>query len=340
MIVSILTDPAVGGTFLTWSIYYLAGQEYYRNFKKQETVVIPDNPLTDINAHNFIPTQPNSVEQVETIYNNVKSAPEHQLDIIYMHNLPTFPYNNNLSDEITKFAVEKLKTITNKFIVLYTADSHKLYSTKYEGRTIKKSLNNPSIIHDNSEKLHNEYIDTFFLDSKEKWNELGLTQSWNYREFLALNLRPYNVKSILPAFNLTADHYRIEIFDLYQRFDITVKSLFNFLNLEMDLKRYNQWIPIYNQWKKLHHDRIEFVEYFDLIVDSIINNYSLDLTRFKLDIVREATIQHVLIFKHGLTLKSHELEKFPNNAQELHTLLEPNIYHNVEDIYGSLGLKN
>ena len=62
----------------------------------------------------------------------------------------------------------------------------------------------------------------------------------------------------------------------------------------------------------------------------------MDLTRFNLDIVRESTIQHVLIYKHGLTLKSWGLEKFPNNTQDLHLLLEPNIYHEVEDIYNVL----
>jgi len=47
-------------------------------------------------------------------------------------------------------------------------------------------------------------------------------------------------------------------------------------------------------------------------------------------------MQHALIYKHGLTLKGWGLENFPDDTKDLHQLLEPNVYHDVEDLYNCL----
>jgi len=52
----------------------------------------------------------------------------------------------------------------------------------------------------------------------------------------------------------------------------------------------------------------------------------MDLSRFELNLNQEASIQHVLIYKYDLNLKTWGLEKFPNNTKKLHELLEPNIH--------------
>ena len=44
----------------------------------------------------------------------------------------------------------------------------------------------------------------------------------------------------------------------------------------------------------------------------------------------------MIIYKHNLGLKTWQLEKFPANTQDLHTLLESNTLHNLDDIYGLL----
>ena len=132
----------------------------------------------------------------------------------------------------------------------------------------------------------------------------------------------------------------IGFLELFNNFDKTVVDLFDWLGLTINMSKWDHWSTVYQQWRELHTDRILFVEYFDIIIDSIINGYYLDLSRFKLDIMQEATIHHALIYRHGLTLKTWGLEKFPGNTQELHKLLEPNIYHDVEDIYGLLKRKS
>jgi hypothetical protein len=188
--------------------------------------------------------------------------------------------------------------------------------------------------------VHKDFIDTFFKESNLEWEKLGLTDIWDHREFLALNLRPFETLSIIPNFDQTKKHYALDCFELFNNFDKTVVDLFDWLGLTINMSNWSHWSTVYQQWRKLHINRILFIEYFDIIIDSIINGYYLDLSRFKLDIMQEATIYHVLIYRYGLTLKTWRLEKFPDNTQELHKLLEPNIYHDVEDIYGLLKRKS
>jgi hypothetical protein len=83
------------------------------------------------------------------------------------------------------------------------------------------------------------------------------------------------------------------------------------------------WIKIYADWKKFHYQRLMFCWYFDQIVNYIINGYYMDLSRFNLDIMQEACIQHHLIYQHDLNLKTFNLKKF-YNTQQLHQLLEKN----------------
>jgi len=84
-----------------------------------------------------------------------------------------------------------------------------------------------------------------------------------------------------------------------------------------------------SDWQKKQLDLLDFCYNQPHIVDAIVNNlyYEIDLT-----FDQEIIIQHCLIYQHGLNLKTWQLEKFPNNTQDLHKLLEPNI-HSVENIY-------
>ena len=117
----------------------------------------------------------------------------------------------------------------------------------------------------------------------------------------------------------------LNTFELYNLLDQTIDQLFDFLEIEIDKTRRTHWTEIYNKWKKLHIRRLKFVWYFDTIVNYIVDGYHMDLLNFDLDLVQEATIQHSLIYKYNLNLKTFQLEKFINTKQ-LHNLLEPNIH--------------
>ena len=125
--------------------------------------------------------------------------------------------------------------------------------------------------------------------------------------------------------DLKQPHYLLNTFELYNILDQTLDQLFSFLEINIDTTRRMHWQEVYSKWKKLHTKRLKFVWYFDTIVDYIVNGYDLGLLNFDLDLLQEATIQHELIYKHNLNLKTFQLEKFTNTKQ-LHNLLEPNIH--------------
>jgi hypothetical protein len=206
-----------------------------------------------------------------------------------------------------------------------------LYQCSYKSRANATSsfFDNNRLITDDTSRWQ-DYIDYFFLDSKEKWNSLNLHNVWDQREFLALNLRPFEYKTIANLFEHTDNYYQINSVDLWNTFDTNVNSLFEYLEINIDSDRYKKWISVYSEWRRIHQDRMLFCWYFKIIINNIIKGHDMDLGRFNLDIVQEVAIQHYLIYKHNLNFKTWQLEKFINTKQ-LHNLLEPNIHPLTEN---------
>ena len=340
MLISIIADVNKGGTFLTWTLHYLSGHETYFSCHDNENIELPVNVLTDVNAHGYKPNQPTTLAQFDEYFNSIRNIRTTSFHTFYFHRLKTVPVVITSTCPDTTKAVTQIQSTIDKVILLYNQPTHALYDINYQNRSIRYKLNSTVAVNRNDDEIHKDFIDTFFKESSLEWEKLGLTNTWDHREFLALNLRPFDPLSIIPNFDQTKKHYALDCFELFNNFDKTVVDLFDWLGLTINMSKWDHWSTVYQQWRELHTDRILFVEYFDIIIDSIINGYYLDLSRFKLDIMQEATIHHALIYRHGLTLKTWGLEKFPGNTQELHKLLEPNIYHDVEDIYGLLKRKS
>lgn len=317
-LIGIVSDPAKGGTFLDWSIHYLAGHSrHYSAVKGNNTwQTLTDSPLTKTNSHGFISNQTSNLEKFNDTYNILNSVSCDEFHTIYFHN-----WNGTSVDIDCKQAINTLQSNSNKLIFL---KNHAiLYDCKYNQRVLTEKRSSPGNFNKNFDEQHNDFIDYFFQHDKTDWQQQGLTNTWDYREFLALNLRPFETITIEPNIDLTKEHYYIDSKDLWIYFDLTVKDLFKYLNLEIQEQRYLSWSSIYLQWKELHRDRLQFDFYFKQIIDYILKGHSMDLERFNLDIVQEAAIQHELIYNHSLNLKTWQLEKFIN-TQQLHSLLESN----------------
>jgi hypothetical protein len=320
--IAILTDPGVGGTFLNWSIYYLAGHSHYYSAAKQKLIPIIDNPLTDKNAHHFLPNQISNSEHFDKILKILIDNKSLYLNTIYFHHFrgAIKSYHQETADTI-----KKLLPHVSKTILLTASQDQVLYRCKFESRIHEtKSYHNPEIVLTNDQERFNDFVSYFFVTSKEVWENQNLKDVWDQREFLALNCRPFNSSvSMKENLDLSRDHYHINTIELWDRFDESVGDLFRYLEIDIDNKNFKKWIDVYQQWKKLHKDRLFFTWYFDIIIDYVINGYNLDLVRFNLDLYQEAAIQHALIYRHNLNLKTWQLEKF-TNTQQLHKLLEPN----------------
>lgn len=328
MIISAVTDHAVGGTFLVWTIHYLAGHKEYFSVEYNQWLPVPDSPLTDRNAHGFVPNAPERF----TDFNKVINVLDHvKSDTFHSMRLPSFERDYSVKKTWEQYDESLVKAIDilhqQKSPMVRLVNRSVLWHSKLEFRDVLSIFLYEPVNGENDEGMWEVIVKVFFQKDFEKWRELNLTDIWDYREFIALNYPFYDESWQMMGVNFdhNIDHYLLDSEDLCSHFDQTVKYMMDYLKLPVDQTRLSNWNLIYKEWSKKHTDRLLFVKYFDQIMNYIINGFDMDLTRFNLDIIREATIQHTLIYKHNLNLKTWQLEKFTNTKQ-LHNLLEPNIH--------------
>jgi hypothetical protein len=317
--INIVTDPEAGGTFLAWSLHYLAGHEKYFLSVDQQWHNLPSNPLTKINAHNFQPNKPEHLEcnlnQFQQFIKNLETTTTDKFHTLYFH-------HSFADQEAADYAMQYINTSGNKLIIVDTSDTT-LYHCNYNKRTYRRTASGE--FEPDDEYIQQNKINRYFKDSKTIWDQLNLNNIWDHREFLALNFRPLTFNHAYPKIDKSINHFVIKGQELWIMFDRCVPKLFEYINAELDQQRFSKWLEVYAVWKNVHYQRLTFSLYFETIVNSILNNYPLDLLRFNLDIEQEAAIQHALLYKHNLNLKTWQLEKFISTTQ-LHNLLEPNTH--------------
>ena len=314
--VYVVTDPSIGGTFLSWTLHFLAGHDRYFKALDQSWEELTHNPLTKINSHGFMPNRIQDLERFDSVTSLLNRQETPSFHTVYFHNFR--------DDSTTPQAINQLATATNKILVL-SDPLFPLYKCKLEGRNLTIKVDDPSQRYSSFQEQHEAMIDLFFKESVQKWKELDLNEIWDQREFLALNIRPFDTIQILPHIHDNIQHHYIEAVDFWTNGDNVIIDAMDYLGIEINKKRLEQWIPIFCQWKTMHHDRLRFAWNFNSIVQAIIDGRDMDLDRFNLDIVREAAIQHVLIYQYGLNFKTFNLLKM-NNTKDLHNLLEKNIH--------------
>jgi hypothetical protein len=317
--ISILTDPAVGGTFLTWTIHYLSGHKQYYHYELG-WCNLPDNPLTELNSHGFNPNQIHDLNLGLLISKLLNVDSEYQ--IVYFHNV-------HPSDSVINKLV--MENLGEHVILLTVPKSHHHYQTKFTGRSLIKKVGSLGALGEENiswEEQHQDFLNYFFSEAQQKWNLSDTKEVWVHREFLALNFRPYELVKITELFDNHQPHLYLDARDVWTSLDFVINDIFCYIDRRIDQSRWDSWVKIYHQWRTKHYDRIRFGWYFDEILNKILSGQDMSLERFNLDIVREAAIQHVLIFQYGLNLKTFGVDKFVNTRQ-LHELLEPNIYHDI-----------
>jgi hypothetical protein len=163
MIVSILTDPAVGGTFLTWSLHYLAGDTEYFSIKNNKIIQLPDNPLTGINAHNFKPNQPLNGKQVLEYITALKNQNTNSLNTIYFHNFLDKETPQESLVSLTQEASDKT------IVISHTSNNDLLYFCRYASRAGAFSYTDPFLFLIDPDEQFNDFINHFFRESKDKF---------------------------------------------------------------------------------------------------------------------------------------------------------------------------
>jgi len=314
-IINTIAESSLGGGFVDWTINYLSGKEKFYggicnpSCDQSSFFSVVSNPLDNNTSHKHKRNTANNYQDYIHIINTLDTVGDS------FHTLHSLLYDCEHKANQKMYSSDMINSFNkNKFNIYINAAEHShfwLYLDFSIGR--------------------DGYIYEPFKDELDEWNKSGNNEIWDKREVHALCKRPFNSRTINP--DLIKNKFDLNIMDLFNTFDSTVYELFNYLELQIDSDRFDNWSNVYHKWRLQHTDRLRWVWYFDQIMESIVNGYSMDLTRFNIDLFHEATIQHVLIYKYDLNLKTFGLKKFPKNTKDLHNLLEKNIHNNLKNLY-------
>jgi hypothetical protein len=314
-------------------VHFLSDQSEYYNVQLDQYIGLSQNPITELNAHGHKKNHPRGLQATEFYVNKFSQQPNDIICSMY-----PFPLYLNEAAQYIGDHADNLHIPENlsKAKAYVDNDYQQILDFSYE-RDFKLVF----VSHDPRVALYHQSVRSFdrctgtlddvqqmfFGENIRKWEELNLTDVWDVRERMALNIHP--MANLEFSADLTNPHYWVNCMDLWTRTDVIMKHIMDYVDLPIVQERWKQWLPICASWQKIQLDIVEFCYNQPHIVDAVVNNwyYEIDLT-----FQQEVIIQHYLIYQHGLNLRTWQLEKFPSNTQDLHKLLEPNI-HPITKIY-------
>lgn len=317
---AITCSGAFGGTFLDWSIHWLSGGNKFYNIDSGWGNLRSD-PLSLINAHNHQKNHPMGYEETLTAIQDLKKLQTDNILSVFPSPLP------RLKEDYVKlwdFLIENLIPVI--YIKLTTPI---IYNTKIRSFETKLRTFN------SAEEMHEQFLQKYFKKNYDYWkNILNMHSISDRREFIALNVRPHECDDPTDAADFSKSHFYLDAQELWYNGEDVLTRIMKYLDIKIQNQRLVSWLPIYKQWQHKQLNILKFSWNLDHICESIVKNYYYDLREYDLDIWEEAIIQHEMIYKYGLNFKTWQLEKFPDNTQELNKLLEPNTVHQIKDIYG------
>lgn len=328
-------NGSLGQTFLEWSIHWLSGQTTYFSWKKLRSIDLVKSPLKEVNAHNHEKNHPCGFLETKKCSEAIMNQSQNNLVSCIPFDLSTDSGAEYLKLEnfINNDRQKRLNFLHNsnfKLIHLFLPSRLSIYADLPVRNLSVKTLNSKNELvvktYSTPEKLVEDYLNKYFNKSIEKYENIKV---WDFRELLALNLnhkKDEEYKHYKENLLLSLPHKFIFVEDLWCNGEETILDTMSFLNLSINEERLSTWRPIYYRWQKIQLKRLSFIYNLDHIVEAIVKNYDCDLSRFNLTIIHEAIIQSKLIKDYNLTIKNFELEKFPNNTQDIHKLLEDNFH--------------
>lgn len=334
-----MSSQSLGGTFLDWSLHFLSGQTRYYHALLDQWLPLAVNPVTKINAHGHKKNHPSGYQYTREIIEKLKKkgpalcsyyagliTPDLVAEVLGINTKSMQSNEWQHIVEATKqdFQAQWLYCCANSDSMIFISLPPKVGLYKFFNRNLDRMLFENRAARDYQE-VQQQFDEIFFRDSKKFWDDSQLTNIWDQRERLALCLRPFDMQyAQIDDVDLTQAHFNVNSTDLWHRGDMVVKEIMHYCDLEISLDRFQSWSEIYAQWQTIQKPIVDFVYSYDDIIAAIIANKSYDLPDLSFE--QEVVIQHGLIYRHNLNLKTWQLTKFPSNTQQLHALLEPNIH--------------
>lgn len=342
----VTSAESVGCTFLDWSIHWLSGGDQTYVVEQQQWLPLCQDPLLNqsvSNAHGYQKNHPSGFEHTQHHVQMLRQAPELGGKSLYPFPLHLDRCSEKIGVDVRdvshghaiKQVIEYQKQdyhhmiswlITQQNIrCIFVALDPKVQGYVWNLRSIERFTWRPDPAN-TAEDMINEHQDIFFSGSQTTWRDLGLTDTWDRRERMALDIRPFDARAY-EDFDIPHEHLWINCQDYWFDTQRTVIDAMKWLDLPVIQQRLDSWLPIMRRWQTVHNDALKFYRILPKIVRSIVKGTPFPLP--DLTLYQEAIVQHCLIYWHGLNLKTWQLTKFPDNTVELHKLLEPNI-HNID----------
>ena len=317
MIIGILGCGGCGGSFLDWTIHYLSGNQInwvleteLKNrsavTQPQEQIII-DNPMVQSTAHGHLRTHPNT-NSLPTVIDYFKSKSNFT------------PHSFYYADEMKE---DQTETMHNQIIKTYPEILFITYQFK--------DIDIDAIFWLQYEKMASwahRYNDAMVADTGTKISDYKL---WDQREMLSMHypdcIRGQTVNEKIVDHS---NNFPLNFCDFFVDLPKQIDKIFEFLNLKIDMFRYNQWLAVYKKWQQL--SGVEFYNDLNLIIDNVLNNKNMDLSKYNMTFAKEVVISSKLLFEHNLSLKSFGLDTIRTNTQSWHDILEKNVYHNLKGI--------
>ena len=325
-----------GGHFIIWSLYFLTGQQYCISEAGSIVPVVAEFDGDSINFHHQSLLKVSGLDECKSVVNQLQNDSTTP-PVVNIYLLPKSSSNiyKDIIDQygkVTPEHVNMLRTIelddTVAMLDWIHSNRYPLLFVEYHQSDILNSFYNdrqPLSILENQYvgSLHKKYAtweDLFYKGTAEQFEN----NVWDYREKLSLIIKPFDTVKFAKCLNKKLPHLSYNTDDIWNNFDALIPEMCEFLKVTVVPERLDIWKSIYNEWR-VKHDPY-FSRHFDRIINAIVQGDYMSLTRFNLTFFHEALIQHALITRHNLNFKTWQLTKLPDNTQEIHKLLEPNIH--------------
>jgi len=330
-IVHISARYSIGCTFLDWSLHWLSGESDVLTINSKKPTPLVENPITNEIAHGHAKNHPWGIDGTTKVLNYLENSDYNGLITIYwLGNKPTHvlksfeEWEKNTKIETPKEFSKVWKELGERGIPGIWIDFTGPKMFLDCARTVKSPY---GVDVESREESLRQWVDLHFPYSL---NGIDNPQIWDYREAYALCVRPYEKWDFGCDLDFSYPNYNFNMLDWVYNGRYHIEKIMEFLDKPIDKSRWDHWCEVYEEWASRLRKVIDFANNAEKIVKDIVNNVDYEIGDMTIN--QEGIIQHILIYKHDLNVKTWQLEKFPTNCRDIHKLLEPNI-HNVEDIY-------
>lgn len=334
-----------GGHFLCWSLYYLGNQHHYPSALNKVNNVPDVEAYTGADNFHHCPSiiVKGYEEYLKLIENldfyqqfervNIYLVPmTRQRAQQYMEQLDQ--HNQSLDTVIKNDSQNLIADIQRREFnfIFFDFVQQDIMSLIYSDRRPKDGRAWFAV---NQQELWQQHQKKYFTNLGQEFSDDAV---WDQREKIALTLGPLieylnserhrDQSMLLSCVDQQKPYLYYTNDDVWHGLDWVIQEICEFVGIvDISDDRFEKWQVTYQQWRTIHDPWLS--RHIDRILDAIVNNRHLSLKRFKLDFFKESLIQHLLMARYNLNLRTWQLSRFPDNAQDLHQLLEPNIHNKI-----------